>query len=426
MSFALLTTLCLLLLAIAARNSVRREKMLQYPFLVSAVIAGWVLPQLIGLYLTDRVASDALNRTVVYIILCLLFGVWGYSTTSTTYRMAKWEYAPQRLQIAAAGTMAVGALFQARFQALAAEATALYSGFWTGTITIYVFLASMFTIGFVLAIASYIQKPTFLNRAMIAFGLVSYLQRIVILGRREVAVELFVIVALFLWRKYGWAPSRLLFLGAIVGGMLFVQAAGVYRGLVLNAETYSWSGVSLSQILEIEYWQIFTNNLTDSLANQELLNAVLSITATDIRLQLDWGVGLWNRFVFSFIPGQIVGHDLKQSLMFSQPNLALEVFNHIPWPGTTYTGFADSFRSFWYFGAFVFFAIGVIMKKWFIGAARGSLTAFIVLALITSQSLIAVTHNSYDFFLFFVNLAVFLLPPLLFARKKPSSSRYHR
>jgi hypothetical protein len=68
-------SLCLLLLAIAVSYSVRREKTLQYPFLVSMVVAGWVLPQLVGLYLTDRLASDALNRTIFYIILCLLFGV---------------------------------------------------------------------------------------------------------------------------------------------------------------------------------------------------------------------------------------------------------------------------------------------------------------------------------------------------------------
>jgi hypothetical protein len=37
--------------------------------------------------------------------------------------------------------------------------------------------------------------------------------------------------------------------------------------------------------------------------------------------------------------------------------------------------------------------------------------------LISTQSLMAVTHNSYDFFLFFVNLTVFLFPALLFARK---------
>ena len=421
MSFALLTTLCLLLLAIAARNSVRREKMLQYPFLVSMVIAGWVLPQLVGLYLTEAVASDALNRTVFYIILCLLFGAWGYRATSTTYPMAERDYNPQRLQFAAAGLMVMGAFFQVRFLTLAAEATALYGGAWTGIITIYVFLASMLTIGFVLAIASYIQKPTLLNRAMIALGLAFYLQRIVLHGRREDAVELFFIVALFFWRKYGWAPSRLLFLAAIVGGMLFVTAVGAYRDIVLNVDTYSWTRESLPRILEIDYWGIYTRNFTDYQANQELRNAALSITATDIRLQLDWGTGLWNRFVFSFVPGQIVGYDLKQGLMFRHPNLAWEVFGHIPWTGTTKTGFADSFRSFWYFGVVVFFAIGVIMKKWFIGAARGSFTAFIVLALITPQSLLAVTHNSYDFFLFFVNLAVFLLPALLFARKKSTN-----
>lgn len=418
MSFALLTTLCVLLFAIAARYSLRRDKMLQFPFLVSMVIAGWVVPQLVGIYFTDAVASDAQNRTVFYIILCLLFGVWGYSATSTTYRMAEWEYSPQRLQIAAFCLMVVGGFFQNRFLVLAAEATALYGGFWTGIITIYVFLASMLTIGFVLAIASYLQKPTLINCAMIAFGLASYLQRIVFHGRREAAVQFSIILALFFWRKYGWVPSRLLFFGAIVGGMLFVTAIGAYRDIVLDVETYGRAGGSLIQILEIDYWKIFTENFTDYKANQELLNAALSITATDITLRLDWGVAIWNRFVFSFIPGQIIGHDLKHSLMFSQPNLVFEIFGHIPWPGTTHTGFSDSFRSFWYFGAFIFFAIGVIMKKWFIGAARGSLTAFIMIALITPQSLMAVTHNSYDFFLYFVNLFFFLLPPLLFARKQ--------
>jgi hypothetical protein len=417
MNFFLLTTLGLLLVAIITRYSSRRVMMIQYPFLVSIVIAGWVFPQLIGIYITGTVPPDALGKTLIYIMLCLLFGVWGYSTTRKTYKMANWQYSQQKLQFVAAALMLAGTLFHVRFSALAAEATELYGGFWTGIITIYVFLASMLTVGFVLAIGAYIQKPTLMNRTMIAFGLALYLQRILIYGRREVAVELFLIGALFFWRKFGWVPSRLVLFGTVVVGMLFISAAGAYREVMIVTENYSWSGVSLSRILDIDFWGIFISNFTDPLKNQELINATLFISAADIRMEFDGGLSLWNRFVFSFIPGQIVGPAVKQSLMFPLPNLALEEFSHIPWPGTTYTGFADSFLSFWFFGAFIFFAIGSIMRSWFIAAARGSLTALMILMLISTQSLMAVTHNSYDFFLFFVNLTVFLFPALLFARK---------
>lgn len=419
MNFVLLTTLGVLLVTIILRYSARRVMMIQYPFLVSLVIAGWAFPQLIGIYIMGTVPPDALSKTVLYIILCLLFAVWGYSITNKTYKMANWQYSQQKLQSAAAALMILGTFFHLRFSALAAEATSLYGGFWTGIITIYVFLASMLTVGFVLAIGAYIQKPTLINGAMILSGLVLYLLRIIIYGRREETVELLLIVGLFFWRKYSWVPSRLILLGAIVVGTLFVTAAGDYRAVMISTDNYGWSGATLSAILDINFLEIFTSRFTDPLMNQELKNAALSISAADIRMEFNGGLSLWNRFVSYFIPGQIIGYDLKQSLMFSLPNLALEEFNHIPWPGTTYTGFSDSFLSFWYFGAFVFFAIGSIMRRWFIAAARGSLTALMVLMLISTQSLIAVTHNSYDFFLYFVNLTVFLFPALLFARQLP-------
>jgi hypothetical protein len=417
MNFALLTTLGLLLVVIIARYSTRKVLMIQYPFLVSVVIAGWVFPQLIGIYVTGTVPPDALSKTISYIMLCMMFAVWGYSATRKTYRMATWQYSQQKLQIAAFALMLAGAFFHVRFSALAAEATELHGGFWTGIITVYVFLASMLTVGFVLAIGSFIQKPTMMNQAMIAFGLALYLQRILIYGRREEAVELFLIIALFLWRKYGWIPSRLVLFSAVIVGMLFISAAGAYREVMISTESFGWSGTSLSEILNINFWGIFSSSLIDPEKNQELTNAVLFISAADIRMEFDGGLSLWNRFVFSFIPGQFVGHDIKQSLQVPLPNLTFKEYYHIPWPGTTYTGFADSFGSFWFFGAFVFFAIGSVMRSWFIGAARGSLTALMILMLISVKSLMAVTHNSYDFFLFFVNLTVFLFPALLFARK---------
>lgn len=419
MNFVLLFILGLLLAVIITRYSARKVMMIQYPFLVSVVIAGWAFPQLTGIYITGTVPSDALGRALIYITMCLVFTVWGYSIPRKTYKVSDWKYSQKRLEIAAASLMIGGAFFHFRFSEMAAEANALYGGFWTGIITIYVFFASMLTVGFVVAVVTYIQKPSYLNQSMILFGMALYLQRILIYGRRETAVELSLIVALFAWRRYGWVPSRLILFGAIAAGVLFVSATGAYRAFMIDPENYGWSGVSLSKIMDIDFLGIFSGNFSDPSQNQELKNAALFISAASIRMEFDVGLSLWNRFVFSFIPGQLVGHDFKQSLIFPLRDLALEEYNHIPWPGTTLTGFTDTFLSFWYFGVFVFFAIGWIMRSWFDAAARGSLSALIVIMLIGAQSLMTVTHSSYDFFLFFINLFVFLLPALLFARQAP-------
>ena len=417
MNFVLLTALGLLLVATLTRYSAHRLSTVEYPFMLCLVIAGWVLPQLTGLYITGAVPPDALGKALFYVILCLLFGIGGYNATRKTYKMANWQYSQTKLQFAAAALMLAGAFFYFRVSELAAEATQSYGGFWTGTITIYVFLSSMLTVGFVLAIGANIQKATFLNRAMITFGLFIYLQRILIYGRREEAVELFLIAGLYIWRKYGWVPNQLLVFGTFAVGTLFIFSVGNYRSIMIAQESYSWSGASLTQILDINFWDLFKSGFTDPLKNQELKNAALSISAADIRFEFNGGLSIWNQFVLAFIPGQIVGHDVKQNMLFSLPNLAYEEFHHIPWPGTTNTGFADSFLSFWFFGAFVFFAIGSIMRNWFISAERGSLTALMIMMLISIKSLMAITHNSYDFFLFFVNVVIFLFPALLFARK---------
>ena len=132
-------------------------------------------------------------------------------------------------------------------------------------------------------------------------------------------------------------------------------------------------------------------------------------------------MSLWNHLVFSFVPAQIVGAELKAALMVDllpPPQIAYQVYNHIAWAGATYTGFAIAFSSFWYLGAIVFFAIGYVMRRWTNAFLAGSTTGYIFLMILTSQSLMVITHTTHDFVSAFVSIGVFVMPVLLFARRK--------
>lgn len=421
LNFILLFAFGCLLLMLFLRNSVNKLQMIQYPFLMTAVMAGWAFPQMIGLAITGAVPSEAITKTTIYTAMCVLLGVAGYASTRKTYKMADWSYSRQRLERSAAVLMIVGGYFFYKYSSMAAEATLLYGGFWTGKITIYVFLASMLKIGYVVAIAANLQKPSLANITMIIIGTLMYLQRVLIYGRRQAAIELLVIMLVFLWRKYNWLPSRILLIGVFVIGALFVNAAGAYRGVTTNVITDRNFSAVLLDVAKIDFLGLFTNNLTDPDKNQELRNAALTIDAAERRSTFDAGLSFWNSLVLSFVPGQIIGHDLKQGLMFSLEDVAYEEFGHTAWAGTTQTGMATSFRSFWYFGAFVFFIIGYVMRRWFQSVRTGSPTGLIMVMLINSESLLAITHTHNDFFMVFIQLALFLFPALYFSRigKKP-------
>src|SRR3954465_973561 len=70
MSIALLI-IAMVTLAIFAREIWRPNGMYELPFLASAVFAGWVIPQIIGLQNDDLLPAGALLATSVYSAACL-------------------------------------------------------------------------------------------------------------------------------------------------------------------------------------------------------------------------------------------------------------------------------------------------------------------------------------------------------------------
>lgn len=418
MTTFLLWLFVLICLAIMSWGLMKRERMIQFPFLAAAVFMGWMLPQLVGLTSHSYLPKGGLEKTIFMAILCVGAAWIGYTFNQRPARLFWWQFDRRRLLRGSAALSLLGAFFFYQVGLLAANVTAETGGQWTGIITIYVFMARLLSIGMVIALILYLNKPSWPTLFILLFDLMFYLDRIVIKGRRSDMVELGLMLFMALWFYRRWLPPRWTIVTVLIVGALVINSIGDYRSTMLGEDRTTWSGAGISKILEIDYTGNLMNIASGDVMGGELTNAVMNIEAADRQFSFDFGLSLWNNLVHSYIPGQWVGKDVKQALMIDFGNPAYSEFGHIPHTGTTSTGVSDAFLSFWYLGAIKFYLIGLIMSRWYKAAVQGNIVAQMILMLTVNASLLAITHSTHAFFTVFVQLAAFLLPVLVWARVK--------
>lgn len=416
----LLAVECALILAWGFKQ---RERYLQFPILAAAVFLGWLMPQFLGLANFYGLPPGALDKTLVMAIFCLGAAHLGYLQNKQTAKLFPWTFNRRRLLQGGAFLSGLGAFFFFKVNQLAAEANATTGGAWSGIITIYDFFAYMLTVGFAIALILHLRRPSLGTLLTLGFGLLFYIERIIIAGRRAAAVELFLMALFALWFNRRWAPPRSAIVSAFIVGALVINSAGDYRRTMIGEDRTSWSGAGIEAILSIDYMGNLVRIAEGNAGGEEVRNAVLTIEATDRRLSFDFGFSLWNAFLHNYIPAQLVGKDLKTALTIDIENQAYMEFGHTPWYGTTFTGLADSFSSFWFFGAIKFFLIGYILSRWYRAANEGSFVAQLVVMLTMGAALHAITHTTHHFFLIFIKLAAFTLPVLVYARVRRRGRR---
>lgn len=418
-----MTFLLLILLTIACASLLfwgfrKPERVVQYPFLAAAVFSGWVLPQLVGLSNRNDLPSGSFEKVLIMTFFCVVAIYLGHTMNKSPLRAWNWQFSRKRLLIAATIFSLSGAYFFYRVGMLAEETTQLYGGGWTGIITVFVFFATMLTFGLVLALLSYLQQPSRWALMIVLFDLMFYFHRIIMRGRRQAAAELVVIVGLAFWfqrRKLvpRWAVAVILIFGAI-----WINSVGQYRSTMMGEEGLGFRGIS-----SIDFVENFKNIFVEG--GKELENAVYIIEATDRQMNFDFGLSHWNGFVTAYIPGQFLGKDLKNALIIDLGDAAYKEFNYVTNEGgSTYTGMSDAYASFWFFGALKFFVISFIMAKLYRGARSGHFVAQMLFMLVFVGALESITHQTDRFFMAWPKVAVFLLPALLYARKKANSNLF--
>jgi hypothetical protein len=389
----------------------KRENILQLPFFVGLVCFGWMLPQMIGLTNDPFIPEDGLTKTALFGTACVVAMWAGHRVGNKPIAGLEWELDNQLMFIVAAVLMLLGAFFFLLVRAGAAAATEEFSGQWTGTITIYYFFSRLLGYGLIISVVGFLQRPSKGWIALVACGTIFYLDRIINFGRRSELIELLLIVGMMVWFHRRYVPSRPVVAAGAIAVMLVVTGIGNYRSFISREDSEEWGAVTKVD---------FVDSFRDILSNggEEVRNAVYNIEATARTLDFDWGLSVWNGLVAQYVPGQLIGNDVKQSLMIQFEDVAYREFGHIPFTGSTPTGLSDAFMSFGYLGFIKFFIIAYVMGRLWVTAARGHQAAQILLLVMLTPAIQMFTHSTNWLLKDIPQVVLGLLVPLFYARKR--------
>jgi hypothetical protein len=393
--------------ALLATGMGRKGRLYEYPFFAGAMFVSFILPQVPGLAVDPYMPETAFAKTISVTLSCAVMLWLGWAVSNRPMRAFAYEMSDRRLVTAAVMLSLTGAFFYYKISHLPTEVRDLSLP--TGLPVAYNFFAKMLGYGFALAVVCFVRTGSRLALATAVFGSFFYLERIVFAGRRGDTSEFVLIILLSYWFGRRRTVPRTLALAAVILGLLVMGSTRDYREVAKTDE-----GPSIEQVKQID----IIGNLKDLMANggPEMRNAVYKINAIDQNMILDFGAFHWNTLVFNYIPAQLVGAEFK-GLLFIPIRNPYAFTDHAPTTGSTETGMADGFGSFWYFGAVKFFLIGLVLKRLYRAAMQDSVPGQLLYMLLLTPGMLAITHHTHFILSAWVHLAIFLYPVLAWARK---------
>jgi hypothetical protein len=402
---ALFVIVCLLLLSWGLKE---RGRIYEFPFLAAGIFLGWVLPQLFGLANDPFIPAGAFDKAMVMTILCALMILAGRCAVQRPFQALNWQYDENKLVWVAAVLVLVGGFFFFKISRLPEEVQAQTQA--SGVLVAYLFFAEMLTYGFCISIIAFVRSFSLPSLLVSAYCFVFYFDRIIIAGRRAALVDFSLTILLALWFQRQISLPRWLMLIALLFGGIGVHSVGDYRSIANSDGKRDWADMmDIHPIENLEKLIVQGGN--------EMRNAVYSIYGTEASLGFDFGLWHWNTIVFNFVPAQLLGHDFKASLQVPLPsdNLFYQL-DYAPDTGSTMTGMADAFGSFWYFGALKFFIIAFIMGKLYRAAMEGHLIAQILYIILLGAALHTITHHTQRFLSQWIQMMILLFPVLYIYR----------
>jgi hypothetical protein len=394
--------LFLTVFALLAWGMTQERRIYEFPFQVGAVSFAFILVQIPGLAHDYFVPEAAFLKTVAFMILCLFMCWLGWTRQATSPAILAWTFCERRLLIAAMSLSAAGAYFYFVLSRLPSELTIAVQ--MTGAPVIFVFFSRLLIYGLAISALCLARRFSFAALGIVAFDLVFIGDRIIRGGSRADTVELFMIFALAWWFHRGLAIPRWAALCGLVLGTLLMNSVGDYRAISKGESGLSWNAIT-----EID----LVGNTSSVLARggDEFRNAIKRVSHTSETMQFDYGLSHWNRLVFSFVPAQLLGTKFKADLMIPLPALARD---YDPVLGTTETGLADAFASFWYFGAVKFFLLAYVLRRILASADAGEFAGQFVYVLSVVPAMHAISHKTDWILMVWVHMVLFAVPVLAF------------
>lgn len=396
-----LTALCGIMIL---RALLVTERCYHFPFFAAGIFLTFILPQLPGIINDRFVDNSAIVKALVMSILCLAmcWAGWHFGMRSRPARNV--AFSEKHLVIAAASMSLAGAYFFYQLGQLP-DAERLKS-MMTGRAVTYLFFAKLLTYGFAIALLCHALRPSKVTLLIILFDAAFYFERIVIAGRRGETAEFFILIALAFWFQRGWVVPRPAILAGLTVALAGLLGAGEYRQATFYTGEPNWKAV-----MQIDLGEKWKDLLQEG--GPEMVNAAKIIGHVDQTKAFDLGINHWNWTVFAYVPAQLVGRSFKEALMLEQPPMFERGYE--PPIGSTATGMADAFVSFWYFGCAKFFAIAWIMGWLYTSATRGNTATQLAYMLLAVPSILSISHFTHEIVIAGIHLAIFLVPTLFLA-----------
>ncbi|GGC14883.1 hypothetical protein GCM10011363_34290 [Marivita lacus] len=178
----------------------------------------------------------------------------------------------------------------------------------------------------------------------------------------------------------------------------------------------------MAQIAAINFWSYTPFQNTGQFP--EMANAYYIVRYVSDGASFTLGADSWNRFIFQWIPGQLVGRDLKAALMFDIDflNQALSNIGAIHRIGATNSAFGDAYMEGGFLGCVFFFITAFVVGTWWERARRGDVRARIYYASGIAPATLMLTAYPAFFFnftlLFLLAVKVGLKMPLVVLQKR--------
>jgi len=410
---ALFAGLCLWLLLAAMT---RRGKLYEFPFLAAAMTFAFILPQLPGLASDPFLPAGLYAKTVCFAILCLAMCRLGWMPDRRPITQTfQWQVSEARLLLASAAMSIAGAYFYYKLSRIPVEFAVATT--FSGENVLLSFFSQLLPYGLAIALLCFFNRPTVFSAIIIAVDIIFYLDRIFVTGKRAETTALVMVFALAIWFRRRRAMPYFLVLAGVLVGTLAMSSTGEYRQMNVKHD-----GPQLSSIEKISVLENFENLLSSG--GPEMRNAMYRIHMVDRNQSFDYGAFHWDTLVWNYVPAQFVGKELKDSFMIDIDDQFTREYYFDKIPGTTETGLADAYASFWYFGAFKFFIISYFMSRLYGAAMAGNTEAQLFYMLLAVPAMHAISHYTQWVLSEWIHIAAFVMPGLLFARirKRPAQS----
>ncbi len=396
--------LLLLILAVLGVSIRKPGGIVAFPTVFSALLLVWLMPQLFAVRLNSPYMQVMSTPFVIMAGLCLIaaFAGWvlarPYQFDAVRARFDLSRY-PAIVPVAIGLTL-VSAVLAVLLEGAQAEMDGIQQ--WTGRATIIAFLAQLRIVPFGLALLLFLKRRDALTTSLLLANAAIILPVALLYMRRSEMVDVAIVSLGVYWFARRRSPRLIVVLAMLVPIFAVNFAIGELR---TNARTIYETTGDRPWIINPTLWtkfdvgRVLQQNVESAV---DVLNGVYAVAYGARTFDISWGARTWNSMVFQFVPAQIFGPEVKNSLMIGDRGSAASavesLFGHHYRTGTTSTGIGSAFLEFHYLGCLIFALIGYVMGRIYRAANSGAVWPQLIYLVLLPVTLLSMTHGHEAFF----------------------------